>query len=293
MKGKFDVKKLWKRNQIMITALALMIAIAGYLNFTGKQIDDEILFTTSAQFEEADASLVEGAVPDAQAVYDENAGLYDISEEDAEYYTEIESLDEDITLSSVEGLDEETAETISQPEETGLTAEASVETGAEAAGVETAGMETASAEDAGMETASAETAQAEGEEIPGEAVFTNTVSITSLAEANLMKEQTRAQNKAALMEIINNENVSDAAKQEAINSMIELTDLAQKECDTLIMLEAKGFPDAVVSINGDSVDVCIGMNELTQAQIAQIEDIVKRKTGIAAENIIISPVGEK
>ena len=28
MKGKFDVKKLWKRNQIMITALALMIAIA-------------------------------------------------------------------------------------------------------------------------------------------------------------------------------------------------------------------------------------------------------------------------
>ena len=59
MKGKFDVKKLWKRNQIMITALALMIAIAGYLNFTGKQIDDEILFTTSAQFEEADASVVE------------------------------------------------------------------------------------------------------------------------------------------------------------------------------------------------------------------------------------------
>ena len=31
----------------------------------------------------------------------------------------------------------------------------------------------------------------------------------------------------------------------------------------------------------------------TQAQIAQIEDIVKRKTGIPAENIIISPVGEK
>lgn len=270
MKGKFDVKKLWKRNQIMITALALMIAIAGYLNFTGKQIDDEILFTTSAQFEEADASVVEETMPDAQAVYDENAGLYDISEEDAEYYTEIESLDEDISLSSVGDWDEETAETIAQPEEMGVTADVAMETGTE-------------------------TAQAEGEsgEIPGEAVFTNTVSVTSLAEANLMKEQTRAQNKAALMEIINNENISDAAKQEAVNSMIALTDVAQKECETLVMLEAKGFPEAVVSINGDSVDVCIGMNELTQAQIAQIEDIVKRKTGIAAENIIISPVGEK
>lgn len=268
MKGKFDVKKLWKRNQIMITALALMIAIAGYLNFTGKQIDDEILFTTSAQFEEADAGVVEETMPDAQAVYDENAGLYDISEEDAEYYTEIESLDEDISLSSVGELDEETAETIAQPEEMGVTADASIETGTE-------------------------TAEAESGEIPGEAVFTNTVSVTSLAEANLMKEQTRAQNKAALMEIINNENISDAAKQEAVNSMIALTDIAQKECETLVMLEAKGFPEAVVSINGDSVDVCIGMNELTQAQIAQIEDIVKRKTGIAAENIIISPVGEK
>lgn len=275
MKGKFDVKKLWKRNQIMITALALMIAIAGYLNFTGKQIDDEILFTTSAQFEEADASVVEDTVPDAQAVHSENAGLYDISAEDDEYYTEIESLDEDIVLSSEGDMDEEMAE-------------ASVETGAEAAGVEMENTEAASAD-----TNDLETAQTESGEIPGEAVFTNTVSVTSLAEANLMKEQTRAQNKAALMDIINNENISDAAKQEAVNSMIALTDVAQKECDTLVMLEAKGFSEAVVSINGDSVDVCIGMNELTQAQIAQIEDIVKRKTGIPAENIIISPVGEK
>ena len=279
MKGKFDFKKLWKRNQIMITALALMIAIAGYLNFTGKQIDDEVLFTTSAQFEEADASVVEDTLPDVQSVYDENAA-FDISDGDAEYYTEIESLDEDISLSDAAGTDE-AAETIAQGE-LGLVDETAAEPGAsEMAAVP------------GTEEAAVETAvQPEGEDIPGEAVFTNTVSVTSLAEANLLKEQTRAQNKAALMDIINNENISDAAKQEAVNSMIALTDIAQKECETLVMLEAKGFPEAVVSINGDSVDVCIGMNQLTQAQIAQIEDIVKRKTGIPAENIIISPVGD-
>lgn len=282
MKGKFDVKKLWKRNQIMITALALMIAIAGYLNFTGKQIDDEVLFTTSAQFEEADASAVEGTLTDAEAILDENAQAYDISDEDAEYYTEIESLDEDVSLAETAGLDEEAAETVSQPDELSLT------------GVEPAEpIQQEITTEPVLETASAETAAQTEEDIPGEAVFTNTVSITSLAEANLLKEQTRAQNKAALMDIINNENISDAAKQEAVNSMIALTDLAQKECETLVMLEAKGFPEAVVSINGDTVDVCIGMNELTQPQIAQIEDIVKRKTGIAAENIIISPVGEK
>lgn len=279
MKGKFDFKKLWKRNQIMITALALMIAIAGYLNFTGKQIDDEVLFTTSAQFEEADASVVEDTLPDVQSVYDENAA-FDISDGDAEYYTEIESLDEDISLSDAAGTDE-AAETIAQGE-LGLVDETAAEPGLD----EMAAVP-------GTEEPAVETAvQPEGEDIPGEAVFTNTVSVTSLAEANLLKEQTRAQNKAALMDIINNENISDAAKQEAVNSMIALTDIAQKECETLVMLEAKGFPEAVVSINGDSVDVCIGMNQLTQAQIAQIEDIVKRKTGIPAENIIISPVGD-
>lgn len=279
MKGKFDFKKLWKRNQIMITALALMIAIAGYLNFTGKQIDDEVLFTTSAQFEEADASVVEDTLPDVQSVYDENAA-FDISDGDAEYYTEIESLDEDISLSDAAGTDE-AAETIAQGE-LGLVDETAAEPGvSEMAAVP-------GTEEPALETV----VQPEGEDIPGEAVFTNTVSVTSLAEANLLKEQTRAQNKAALMDIINNENISDAAKQEAVNSMIALTDIAQKECETLVMLEAKGFPEAVVSINGDSVDVCIGMNQLTQAQIAQIEDIVKRKTGIPAENIIISPVGD-
>ena len=53
------MKKLWKRNQIMITALALMIAIAGYLNFMGKKVDEENLFTTSAQFEEASGVTTE------------------------------------------------------------------------------------------------------------------------------------------------------------------------------------------------------------------------------------------
>ena len=271
MKGKYDVKKLWKRNQIMITALALMIAIAGYLNFTGKQIDDEIMVTNSAQFEEANA------------VVDDSATIYDISDEDVESLAEIESLDSDVELSSTDYLDEAAAETM------GETAQA------EGNGTETASAETPTADMAAVETASkdVETAANEtGDEIPGEAVFTSTTPVTNLAAANLLKEQTRAKNKEALLEIINNSNVSDGAKQDAINSMITMTEMAEKECSAEILLEAKGFEDVVVSISGDAVDVMVGLSELTDAQRAQIEDIVKRKTGIAAENIIISPVGK-
>ncbi len=55
-------------------------------------------------------------------------------------------------------------------------------------------------------------------------------------------------------------------------------------------MEAKGFADAIVSIDGDSVDVVVNTEELTEAQRAQIEDIVIRKTGVGAESIVISTV---
>ena len=72
--------------------------------------------------------------------------------------------------------------------------------------------------------------------------------------------------------------------------MVQMTQIAEKETAAEILLEAKGFYDVVVSINENAVDVVVNASELTDAQRAQIEDIVKRKTEIAAENIIISTV---
>lgn len=278
MKGKYDVKKLWKRNQIMITALALMIAIAGYLNFTGKQINDEILVTTSAQFEEANA-----LTDNSGTTKEESPVIYDISDEDIESLSEIESLDYDIELSSADYIDEAAAEVAG--EETALDTRDTTETVAQTEEIST--VETAAAVDT-AEKASNETT----DEIPGEAVFTSTTPVTSLAAANLTKEQTRAKNKETLLDIINNANVSDEARQQAIDSMIEMTEIAEKECSAEILLEAKGFEDVVVSISGDTADVMVNVKELSEAQRAQIEDIVKRKTGIEPENIIISPVGK-
>jgi len=106
----------------------------------------------------------------------------------------------------------------------------------------------------------------------------------------LLKEQTRAKNKEMYMEIINNANLSDEQKQEAVNGMMSMTDIAEKETAAEILLEAKGFTDVVVSISAEGVDVVVNTAELTDAMRAQIEDIVKRKTGIEGENIVISQV---
>ena len=44
----------------------------------------------------------------------------------------------------------------------------------------------------------------------------------------------------------------------------------------------------VVSISEEGVDVVVNAAELSEAQRAQIEDIIIRKTGVSPETIIIS-----
>ena len=102
----------------------------------------------------------------------------------------------------------------------------------------------------------------------------------------------RAKNKETLMEVINSTALSDEQKQEAVQTMVQMTTVAEKELGAEILLQAKGFDGVVVSISGDGADVVVNALELTDAQRAQIEDIVKRKAGIPAENIIISTVVE-
>ena len=87
-----------------------------------------------------------------------------------------------------------------------------------------------------------------------------------------------------------NKNLSDAQKQEAVDQLLLMTDLAEKEAAAETMLASKGFLDSVVSISEDSADVVVNASELTEANRAQIEDIVTRKTGVAAQNIVITPV---
>lgn len=232
------MKKLFKKNQIMITALALMIAVAGYLNFAGTKIGEEDFISVDGgdelTYEISDGdNILEG-------------DMYAVSLREGSG-SELISLDTEDTVLSENYLD------------------------------------------SGMEYAdNQEGATVIEQETPGEAVFTSAQGVSSIAGAKLLKEQTKAQNKASLLEIINNDDLTEDAKKEAVSSMITLTENAQKESDAQMLLEAKGFTQAVVSISGETVDVMVAADALTTAQTAQIIDIVQRKTEIAPENIIIT-----
>ena len=48
----------------------------------------------------------------------------------------------------------------------------------------------------------------------------------------------------------------------------------------------------IVNLTGETADIVVPEADLSDAKRAQIEDIVKRKTGIAPENIVITPLNE-
>lgn len=205
------MKRIFRRNQVIIAALAVMIAVAGYLNYSGR------IFGSGTDATEANSEMA-------------NMELLDISEDDlAETDGEIASNDSEETDGTVDGT-------------------------------------------------------------PGEAVLTSGDASAVVAEAKVTREQVRAKNKESLMEIIDNQNLSDEQKQDAVNQLLVMTDLAEKEAAAETMLASKGFNEAVVSLTSESADIVVNAADLSEANRAQIEDIVTRKTGIAAENIVITPI---
>ena len=230
------MKKIVHKNQLVITTLAVLIAVAGYISFDRSNADsDEVA-------KEANASVAEEDYVIDNATYDIFEEIDDVATVD----NEVESGEEVALDTSLETSLEEEQGVISEEEDLN----------------------------------------------PGETVLTS-LSLTNsnyAAEVKLNREQVRSKNREVLTQIIENDSLTDEQKQAAVDQMVEMTDIAQKEVDAEMLLEAKGFTNAVVSISANSCDVVVDMGDVTDAKRAQVEDIVKRKTGIAAENIVITTI---
>lgn len=244
------MKKVWKKNQVIITALAIMIAVAGYLNFTS---DKQVLNTSVENMESEGASgnsddaAISAAVEDT-VVPDE----YAANEEDDNVAA---TMDTDI-------IDAEAAED---------------QIPADDEQIEGQDMASVSLDENGDPIDS---------ETVGEAVLTS--GAVTLSQAKLTREQTRSKAKEMLLEIINNESLTEDAKKEAVAKMLSMTERMEKETAAENQLAAKGFADSVVSISDDSVDVSVPYSGLTDKQRTQIEDVVTRKTGCEINQVVIT-----
>lgn len=129
----------------------------------------------------------------------------------------------------------------------------------------------------------------EAEKVPGEAIFVNSnTSDTYFVQAKLEREQARAKQQDILNEMLNNQTLGEVQKEEAASEMLDIQERIEKETAAEAMIEAKGFSDVYVRIDDETVDVVVNKDTLSEAEIAQIEDIVTRKTGFPATAIRIS-----
>ncbi len=219
------MKQLFKKNQIIITALALMICAAGYLQFSNPGEDTDT---------------------GKQGLY--AAGTSDASKGDA------------------------------------------VETGNTGAQITvTVGSTNKTAENSGnAQTADTGNTEEDTHRIGDAVMVSTTLHSNFTTNARLVREQRRAQSKETLMGIIDNASLSDEQKQIAVETLVSLTNIAEKENAAELLLEAKGFADPIVNIVDNEVDVVINAVSVTSQQIAQIEDIVMRKTGFEPKDITIT-----
>ncbi len=224
------MKKLLRKNQIIITALVVMVALAGYLSLTD---EEDLAVGVLNQSEQAAGGEGKDAAENVAAENGTGSAVQDDTVADIS--------DEDVA---------------------------------------------AEEKQSDNEVSSKENA--------GEAVLvSNTVTGDYFEAAKLSREQTRAKNKETLLELVNSNTASEAQKEKAMNEIVAMTAINEKETATENLLAAKGFQDVVVTIVDDSVDVIVNAESLKEQQIAQIEDVVKRKLECASDKIVISPVGKK
>lgn len=208
------MKMILKKNQVIISVIAIMLIAAGYMNYTAN--NKQTLQTAALKDSEKYGDLVDAALVSANAVF--------------------------------ENVEETGALVENTPENT-------------------------------------------------ETVTENTVSETSVpavsdnqyfAESKLEREKMYSQMLESYQKIINNSQISDTQKEISQNEIKKINDTKNAIMISENLLKNKGFEDLIIFVNGDSISVVIKAKELTQEQIAQVQNIIVRELKADIENIHIS-----
>lgn len=247
-----------KRNQIIITVLVFMIAIAAYLN-------------TQEPNGNTPMNLVDNTTFNAENLPEE--------EDFFEPYDVVSSQSQEALSNGVEGNNEVAQTEVDSQEATHLGSDAVLPEEEQTGGQSFQALITKK-EAVTSEVAAANTNQ----------VSSQTASDDYFVEEKLLRDQSRAQQVEKLTEYVANENLDQETKAKAAENLLEIQERIEKESGAEALLRAKGFKEVYVRIDDDGVDVVVSKSELTDSDIAQIEEIVNRKTGYSVGKIKITPL---
>lgn len=220
-----------KKNQIVVYAIALMLVVAGYLNY----IENDRTVEISAQNQNTnigDATLVSNNEVAENKNNSEN--------NDLENSKESEEGGKDVFDSPTDSIPEEL-------EETGI-------------------------ENTEKEFSIKTSSQTEDD---------------YFANSKIEREKMYSQMLETYQKMLENTSISEEQKSIATQEIKKINDTknAIMICESLISI--KGFSNSVVLSNGESINVVIEAKELSEENIAQIQNIITREMNTEMENIHI------
>lgn len=232
--------KIFKKNQIIIYVIALILMTVGYLNYTNKT-EGLNSVETSLQMENDDSSLVAG-IGDAKLV-----SSNDVTSE---------SNTTNIATSETNTTSEETA-----TNETNTTNESLQEENTEAQ------TETETQETSNNQTGTQD---------------------DYFEKSKLERDTMYSQMIETYENILNSTNAEETQKQSATDEIKKINDTKNSImiCENLI--KTKGFEKSIIFVNDASISIIIGATDISQEEVAQIQNIISREMGAEIENIHIS-----
>ncbi len=247
------IKKIMKKNQVVILALALMLMTAGYLNYTNNHENENMLLAGLGDAQLVSANVADGNALTTNEVVESNSEATDSNEQ-----TQIESNENE--LNNVQGIDEQNA----------LNG-----TSEESANNVDANAPTTNQQNANQ----ADTTQETSTQASYDDYFTR---------SKLERETMYSQMLETYTGILENEKISSEQKDIAENEIKNINDTKNAIMVVENLFETKGFENAIVFVNNPSVNVVIKAKELTTEQVAQVQNIVQRELKTEIENIHIT-----
>lgn len=252
------MKKILKKNQIIIYIIALMLVTAGYLNFTTTTQNADI--ATSMQIESTDDMQL-ADIGDAQLV-----SSNDVVSESTENENNTNNTNGVNTNTISDGNDQNIQTNIQTNSQTTNQINNQISSQITQTTDEQMGQEDQS----------------------NQAIQTSTNADNYFAKSKLERDTMYSQMLETYEKVLNSTNSLEIQKQSATD---EITKINQTKNSIMIcenLITTKGFENNVIFVNGSSVSVIIGASELQQEEVAQIQNIISREMNVEIENIHIA-----
>lgn len=103
----------------------------------------------------------------------------------------------------------------------------------------------------------------------------------------LSRDKIRAESIDRLDGIINNDMTDQSVRNEALEEVINIGKITEKELQIEGLIKSKGFDDSLVFLTSEDIKIVVSSGELKEEDMIKILDIVKSETSLDMENIKI------